>query len=158
VVAPRTGRGRRLALVLAGAGGAVLLASASSPWVQPAHVPWPSYADGVPDFMSHPSDDLFRVGAAAVGAAALGLVAVARTRLWTSPAWALLPLLGLAGIALGLAGFESVAGYPGFGSKIANDMTLEGFHHGALNYLELGGAALLSASPLAAVRAQRRRQ
>ena len=143
--------------MLAGAGGAVLLASASSSWVEPARVPWPSYTDGVPDFISHPSDVLFRLGAAVAGAAALALVVAARTRLWTSFAWAVLAVLGLGALALGLAGFESAAGYPGFGSIVANDMTLEGFHHGASNYLELAGAALLSASPLAAVRSSRRR-
>ena len=37
----------------------------------------------------------------------------------------------------------------------ADDMTLTGFHHGALNYLELAGASLLCVSPLAALRASR---
>jgi hypothetical protein len=47
-----------------------------------------------------------------------------------------------------------VAHYHGFGSMVANDMTLYGFHHGALNYLALAGAALLCLAPLAAIRSR----
>jgi hypothetical protein len=155
VVGPRTERGR-LALALAGIGGAVLLASAFSSWAQPAHVPWPSYTDGVPDFISHPSDALFRVGAGLLGLAALVVVALARLGVTRRLAWAALSLLGLGGIALGLDGFATVEQYHGFGSMVANDMTLTGFHHGVLNYVELAGASLLSASPLAALKASRR--
>lgn len=151
---PRTKRGR-LALALAALGAAVLLASTVQSWAQPAHVPWPNYTDGVPDFISHPSDVLFRVGAGLLGAAALVLVALVRRGVIQRLAWAALAALGLGGIALGLDGFATVAGYPGFGSMDANDMTLTGFHHGALNYVELAGAALLSLSPLAALRASR---
>ena len=154
MVGPRTTRGR-LALALAGIGGAVLLASAFSSWVQPAHVPWPNYTDGVPDFISHPSDALFRLGAGLLGAAALVLVGLARRGVKSGLPWAGLAILGLGGIAVGLAGFTSVEHYPGFGSLVANDMTLTGFHHGALNYLELAGASLLCVSPLAALRASR---
>jgi hypothetical protein len=142
-----------LALALAGIGGAVLLASAFSSWVQPARVPWPAYTDGVPDFISHPSDMLFRLGAALLGAAALVLVGLARRGVTSRFSWAALALLGLGGIALGVDGFTTVEHYRGFGSMIANDMTLTGFHHGALNYLELAGASLLCVSPLAALRA-----
>jgi len=140
--------------VLAGIGGAVLLASAFSSWVQPAHVPWPSYTDGVPNLISHPSDVLFRLGAGLLGAAALVLVGLAGRGIAGRPAWVALAVVGLGGIALGLDGFTTVAHYPGFGSLVANDMTLYGFHHGVLNYAELGGATLLSLSPLAALRRQ----
>jgi len=154
VLGPPTKRGR-LALALAALGGAVLVASAAGSWVEPARVAWPSYADGVPDFISHPSDLLFRVGAALIGAAALALVGLAgRGR--AQAAWALIALLGAGGVALGVAGLDTVAGYRGFGSLVANDMTLTGFRHGALNYLELAGASLLAVSPLAAVRVSRR--
>jgi hypothetical protein len=155
VVGPRTKRGR-LAQVLAGIGGAVLLASAFSSWAQPAQVPWPRYTDGVPDFISHPSDFLFRLGAGLLGAAALVLVGLAGRGIGSRLAWVALAAVGLGGIALGLDGFATVAHYPGFGSMIANDMTLDGFHHGPLNYLELAGASLLAVSPLAALRASRR--
>jgi hypothetical protein len=155
VVGPRTERGR-LALALAGIGGVVLLASAFSSWAQPAHVPWPSYTDGVPDFISHPSDALFRVGAGLLGLAAIVVVALARLGVTRRLAWAALSLLGLGGIALGLDGFATVEQYHGFGSMVANDITLTGFHHGVLNYVELAGASLLSASPLAALKASRR--
>lgn len=154
VVGPRTTRGR-LAQVLAAIGGAVLLASAFSSWAQPAHVPWPSYADGVPDFISHPSDALFRLGAGLLGAAALVLVGLAGRGVAGRLAWVALALAGLGGIALGLDGFTTVAHYPGFGSLVANDMTLHGFHHGLLNYVELAGASLLAVSPLAALKASR---
>jgi len=153
VVGPRTTRGR-FALVLAGIGGAVLLASASSSWAQPAYVPWPSYTDGVPNLISHPSDFLFRLGAGLLGAAALALVGLAGRGVAGRLAWIALAAVGLGGIALGLDGFATVSHYPGFGSLVANDMTLYGFHHGALNYLELAGASLLAASPLAALRAR----
>lgn len=129
----------------------MLLASAFSSWAQPAHVPWPAYTDGVPDFISHPSDAAFRLGAGLIGAAALVLIALVRLGLTTRLAWAALALLGLAGIALGLDGLATVAHYRGFGSMVANDITLVGFHHGVLNYVELGGASLLSISPLAAL-------
>ena len=155
MVGPRTDRGR-LALALAGIGGVVLLASAFSSWAQPAHVPWPSYTDGVPDFISHPSDALFRVGAGLLGLAAIVVVALARLGVTRRLAWAALSLLGLGGIALGLDGFATVEQYHGFGSMVANDITLTGFHHGVLNYVELAGASLLSASPLAALKASRR--
>jgi hypothetical protein len=144
-----------LALALATLGGVVLLASTVESWVQPAHVPWPNYADGVPDFISHPSDALFRLGAGLLGTGALVLVALLRRGVAQRAAWPALAGLGLGGIALGLGGFATVAAYPGFGSMVANDMTLTGFQHGALNYVELAGAALLSVSPLAAVRASR---
>jgi hypothetical protein len=151
---PRTKRGR-LALALAALGGAVLLASSLESWAQPAHVPWPNYTDGVPDFISHPSDALFRLGAGLLGALALVLVGLARRGVMHRLAWAAIAAIGLGGIALGLDGFATVAAYPGFGSMVANDMTLTGFHHGALNYVELAGALLLSVSPLAALRATR---
>jgi hypothetical protein len=144
-----------LALLLAGIGGAVLLASAFSSWAQPAHVPWPNYTDGVPDFISHPSDALFRLGAGLIGAAALAVVALARLGVTRRLSWLAFALLGLGGIAVGLDGFATVEQYRGFGSMIANDMTLDGFHHGALNYVELAGASLLSVSPLAALKASR---
>jgi hypothetical protein len=133
----------------------VLFASAFSSWVQPAHVSWPSYADGVPDFISHPSDVLFRLVAGLLGASALVVVALAGRAITSTLSWALLAILGAGGVALGLAGLETVAAYHGFGSIEANDMTLSGFRHGVLNYVELAGAALLSVSPLAAVRASR---
>jgi hypothetical protein len=144
-----------LALALASLGATVLLASTFEPWAQPAHVPWPNYADGVPDFISHPSDALFRLGAGLLGVAALVLVGLARRGVLHRVAWAAIAMLGLGGIALGLDGLTTVAGYPGFGSIVANDMTLAGFHHGALNYVELAGASLLAVSPLAAIRASR---
>ncbi len=147
---PRTRRGR-FALALAVTGGAVLVVSAVSSWAQPARVAWPSYADGVPDLISHPSDAAFRVGAALLGAAAVVLVALARAGVANRLAWALIAALGLGGIALGVAGFRTVEGYNGFGSLVANDMTLSGFHHGALNYVELVGASLLVLASLAAV-------
>jgi hypothetical protein len=152
VVGPRTKRGR-LALALAALGGAVLVASALRSWVEPAHVAWPSYADGVPDWIARPSDVLLRVAAAFVGVAALLLVGLARRRrLEQRLAWALLASLGLGGVALGLLGLESTSHHPAFGSIEANDMTLYGFRYGLLNYVELAGAALLCVSPLAAVR------
>jgi hypothetical protein len=154
VVGARTKRGR-LALALAAVGGAVLLVSTFESWAQPAHVPWPNYTDGVPDFISHPSDALFRVGAGLLGAAALVLVGLVRRGSMRRLAWAAIAAVGLAGIALGLDGFTTVAGYPGFGSMVANDMTLNGFRHGPLNYVELAGASLLAISPLAALRASR---
>jgi hypothetical protein len=98
---------------------------------------------------------LFRVGAGLLGAATLVLVGLARRGFMRRLAWAAIALLGLGGIALGLDGFTTVAGYPGFGSMVANDMTITGFRHGALNYVELAGASLLSISPLAALRASR---
>jgi len=154
VVGPRTTRGR-FALVLAGIGGAVLLVSAFSSWAQPQRVTWPSYTDGVPDFISHPSDALFRLGAGLLGAAALVLVGLAGRGIAGRLAWIALAAVGLGGIALGLEGLATVAHYEGFGSMIANDMTLDGFHHGPLNYVELAGASLLVVSPLAALRARR---
>jgi hypothetical protein len=154
LVGPRTKRGR-LALAMAALGGIVLLASSLQSWAQPAHVPWPNYTDGVPDFISHPSDALFRVGAGLLGAVALVLVGLARRGFRRRLAWAAIAVLGLGGIALGLDGFTTVAGYRGFGSMVANDMTLNGFRHGPLNYVELAGASLLSISPLAALRASR---
>jgi hypothetical protein len=144
-----------LALALAAVGGTVLLASTFESWVQPAHVPWPNYTDGVPDFISHPSDALFRVGAGLLGAAALVLVGLVRRGFMHRLAWAAIAAIGLGGIALGLDGLTTVAGYPGFGSMVANDMTLNGFRHGPLNYVELAGASLLAISPLAALRASR---
>jgi hypothetical protein len=133
----------------------VLLASTLEPWAQPAHVPWPNYTDGVPDFISHPSDALFRVGAGLLGAAALVLVGLVRRGSVRRLAWAAIAAVGLGGIALGIDGFTTVAAYPGFGSMVANDMTLDGFRHGPMNYVELAGASLLAISPLAALRASR---
>jgi hypothetical protein len=150
VAGPRTGRGR-FALPLVGIGGAALIVSALSSWAQPARVAWPSYTDGVPDLISHPSDAAFRVGAALLGAAAIVLVALARAGVANRLAWVVIAALGLGGIALGVAGFRTVEGYNGFGSLVANDMTLSGFHHGPLNYVELVGAALLVLASLAAV-------
>jgi len=140
--------------MLAAAGGAILVLSAIGSWAQPARVAWPSYVDGVPDFISHPSDITFRLGAALLGASAIAVVAVARRSNARLPFLAI-PLLGLAGLAVGLGGFASVEHYRGFGSIVANDMTITGFRHGLLNYAELAGAALLCASPLAAVKASR---
>ena len=141
--------------MIAAVGALLLVASAFSSWVQPAHVWWPSYADGVPNPISHPSDLLFRLGAALIGVAALAIVAAAHRGVHHPVGWALLALFGIGGVVLGLAGFSAVTHYHGFGSMIANDMTLYGFHHGPLNYAELVGAALLCASPLAALRASR---
>jgi hypothetical protein len=150
VAGPRTRRGR-FALALAVIGGAVLVASAVSSWAQPARVAWPSYTDGVPDLISHPSDAAFRAGAALLGVAALALVALARAGIANRLAWVVIAALGLGGIALGIAGFTTVEGYYGFGSLVANDMTLSGFHHGPLNYVELAGASMLLLASLAAV-------
>jgi hypothetical protein len=150
VVGPRTKRGR-FALALAVMGGAALLLSAASSWAQPARVPWPSYTDGVPDLISHPSDAGYRIGAALLGVAALAVVGLARAGVAKRVAWAVLAALGLGGIALGLDGFATVEGYRGFGSLVANDMTLSGFHHGPFNFVELAGASLLLLAPLAAV-------
>jgi hypothetical protein len=150
VAGPRTKRGR-FAPALAVIGAAVLLVSAASSWAQPARVPWPSDTDGVPDLISHPSDAAFRVGAALLGAAALVLVGLVRAGVANRLAWAVIAALGLGGIALGIGGFATVAGYHGFGSLVANDMTLSGFHHGAFNYVELAGASLLLLAQLAAV-------
>ena len=115
---------------------------------------WPSYTDGVPDFISHPSDALFRVGAGLLGASALVLVGLARRGV-SHRLWLLLALLGIGGIALGLEGLAAVEHHRGFGSTIANDMTLTGFRHGPLNYAELVGASLLCLAPLAAIQASR---
>ncbi len=144
-----------MALALASLGATVLLVSTVESWAQPAHVPWPNYTDGVPDFISHPSDALYRLGAGLLGVAALVLVGLVRRGALHRLAWPALAALGLGGIALGLDGFATVAGYHGFGSMVANDMTLTGFRHGPLNYVELAGASLLSVSPLAALRASR---
>ena len=116
---------------------------------------WPSYTDGVPDFIAHPSDALFRVGSGLLGASALVLVGLARRGVARRLSWLLLALLGIGGIVLGIEGFATVEHYRGFGSMIANDMTLIGFHHGPLNYVELVGAALLCLSPIAAIQASR---
>ena len=151
---PRTKRGR-WALALAAAGGLLLVASAFSSWTEPAHVSWPSYTDGVPDFISHPSDALFRVGSGLLGASALVLVGLARRGVSHRLSWLLLALLGLGGIVLGLEGLAAVEHHRGFGSTVANDMTLTGFRHGPLNYAELVGASLLCLSPLAAIQASR---
>jgi hypothetical protein len=141
--------------MLAAVGGAILVLSAINSWVQPAHVAWPSYADGVPDFISHPSDLTFRLGAALLGASAIAVVAVARRSNASRLPFLAIALLGLAGLAVGLGGFASVEHYRGFGSIVANDMTITGFRHGLLNYAELAGAALLCVSPLAALKASR---
>src|SRR5262245_31873718 len=85
----------------------------------------------------HPA--AFRVGAALLGAAAIVLVALACAGIANRLAWVVIAVLGLGGIALGVAGFRAVEGYHGFGSLVANDMTLSGFHHGPLNYVELVG-------------------
>lgn len=116
---------------------------------------WPSYADGVPDFLSHPSDALFRIGSGLLGASALILVGLARRGVTHRLSWLLLALIGAGGIVLGLEGFAAVERHRGFGSMIANDMTLNGFRHGPLNYAELVGASLLCLAPLAAIRASR---
>ena len=129
-----------------------MVVSAFSSWAQPSHVPWPSYTDGVPDFIAHPSDLPFRVGAALLGTAALVLVGLVRRAAAPPLPFLLLALLGLGGIALGLHGFDTVEHYRGFGSMNANDMTLIGFRHGLLDYAELLGAALLCVAPLAALR------
>ena len=150
MVGPRTKRGR-FALALAAIGGAALLVSAASSWAQPARVAWPSYTDGVPDFISHPSDAGYRIGAALLGAAALVVAGLARAAVARRLAWAALAALGLGGIALGLDGFTTVEGYHGFGSLVANDMTLSGFHHGPFNFVELAGASLLVLASLAAL-------
>jgi hypothetical protein len=154
VAGPRTKRGR-WALGLATAGALLLVASAFSSWVEPAHVSWPSYTDGVPDFISHPSDGLFRLGAGLIGAGALVLVGLARRGVGTRLSWVLFALLGLGGIALGLVGLDTATHYRGFGSMFANGITLSGFHHSPLNYAELVGASLLCLSPLAALQASR---
>jgi len=152
VVGPRSTRGK-WALAVAALGGLILIASAFNSWAQPAHVPWPSYTDGVPDFIAHPSDLLFRLGAALLGAAALVVVGLERRGVAHPLPWLTLVLLGLGGIALGIQGLDTVSHYRGFGSMIANDMTLSGFQHGVLNYVELAGATLVCLAPLAAVRA-----
>jgi hypothetical protein len=151
---PRTRRGR-LALMLASAGGVILVLSAISSWAQPARVAWPSYTDGVPDFISHPSDLTFRLGAALLGASAIAVVVVARRSNKARLPYLAIALLGVAGLAVGLGAFASVEHYRGFGSIIANDMTITGFRHGLLNYAELAGAALLCAAPLTALKAGR---
>jgi hypothetical protein len=150
----RSRRGR-FALVLAGIGGAVLVASAFSSWVQPARVAWPSYTDGVPDLISHPSDLLFRLAAGLLGVVALAFVAAAGTGVAARFSWLALAAVGAGGIVLGLDALSAVSHDRGFGSMIANDMTLDGFHHGALNYLELAGAGLLCLAPVAALRPAR---
>jgi lysylphosphatidylglycerol synthetase-like protein (DUF2156 family) len=154
MVGPKTARGKR-ALALAALGGVLLLVSAVESWVVPARVAWPSYTDGVPDFITRPSDLAYRVGAALVGIAALVVVAHARRGRTDRLSWAALGLLGLGGIALGAGGFTSVESYRGFGSMVANDMTLHGFRHGLFNYAELFGAALVLASPITALKARR---
>ena len=151
---PRTKQGRR-ALWVASLGALLLVVSAFSSWAQPARVPWPSYTDGVPDLISHPSDAAYRIGAALLGVVAFALVVAARRGLHHPVLWGVIALLGLGGIAVGVTGFDTVSHYHGFGSMIANDMTLSGFHHGPLNYAELAGAVLISLSPLAALRARR---
>src|SRR3954469_19849880 len=120
MVGPKTARGRR-ALALAALGGVILVVSAIESWVVPARVAWPSYNDGVPDFIGRPSDLAFRVGAALVGAAALAVVAHARRGRTHRLSWAALAVLGLGGIALGVDGFTSFESYRGFGSMVAND-------------------------------------
>ena len=116
---------------------------------------WPSYADGVPDFISHPSDALFRIGSGLLGASALVLIGLARRGVSQRLSWLLLALLGIGGIVLGLKGLTAVEHHRGFGSMIANDMKLTGFRHGSLNYAELVGASLLCLAPLAAIQASR---
>src|SRR5262249_56576927 len=106
---------------------------------------------GVPGLISHPSDASFRVGAALLGAAAIVLAGLALAGFAHRLVWAAIAALGLGGIALGLEGLNTVAGYHGFGSLVANDMTLWGFHHGPLNYVELAGASLLALAALAGV-------
>lgn len=156
MVGPRTKRGRA-ALALAALGGIVLVSSALASWTQPARIAWPSYTDGVPNLITHPSDLLFRLGAAALGAVALALVALARRGVAHPGMWLLFATLGIVGVALGLDGLRTAAHTYAFGSMIANDMTLYGFQHGTLNYVELAGAGLLCVSPLAALRASRGR-
>jgi hypothetical protein len=154
MVGPRSRRGRA-ALALAALGGVVLVVSAFSSWTQPATIARPSYTDGVPNAISHPSDLAFRLGAAALGVVALALVARSRRRA-RHLHWAVLAALGLGGLALGIDALQVVEHQSGFGSLFVNDMSLGGFRHGALNYVELAGASLLCVSPLAAVRATRR--
>jgi len=154
MVGPRTKRGHA-ALALAALGGFVLVVSALASWTQPARIAWPSYTDGVPNLIAHPSDLAFRLGAALLGAVALALVVLTRRGVAHPVSWLVLALLGIGGIALGLDGLRTVAHHYAFGSMIANDMTLDGFRHGMLNYVELAGAGLLCISPLAALRASR---
>ena len=132
----------------------MLVASAFSSWTQPSQIARPSYADGVPMLVSHPSDLEFRLGAAALGLVALLVVAATRRRSHAF-LWGLLVVLGLGAIALGLVGLQAVEHQRGFGSLFLNDMTLAGFGHGDLNYVELAGAALLCISPFAALRPSR---
>ena len=146
---PRSTRGK-WALALAALGGVILIASAFNSWAQPSRVPWPSYTDGVPDRIAHPSDLLLRLGAALLGAAALAAVGLARRGVAHPLPWLALALVGPAAVVVGVVGLDTVSHYRGFGSMIANDMTLSGFRHGPLNYAELAGAALVCLSPLAA--------
>jgi hypothetical protein len=132
----------------------VLVVSAFSSWTQPAEIARPSYADGVPNAISHPSDLVFRLGAAALGIAALALVVATRKRTLRLQ-WVVIAMLGFAGLALGIDGLQVVEHQPGFGSFFVNDMTLGGFRHGPLNYVELAGASLLCVSPFSALRASR---
>lgn len=154
MVGPRTKRGR-VALGLALLGGVVLVVSGFASWTQPARIAWPSYTDGVPNVVVHPSDLSFRLGSAALGLVAVALVVRTRGQRAHWMTWLALLLLGGSGIALGLDGLRVVARHYAFGSRIANDMTIDGFRHGVLNYVELAGAALLCVSPLAALRASR---
>lgn len=151
---PKTKRGQ-FALALAALGGVVLVASALRPWTQPAHVAWPSYTDGVPNLISHPSDFDFRLVAGLLGLGALALVGLVRRGRSHPVMWAVIAAIGIGGLVLGVDGFRTVEHYRGFGSMVANDMTLGGFRHGLLNYCELAGAALLCVSPIAALRAAR---
>ena len=133
----------------------MLCVSAVASWTEPARIAWPSYTDGVPNLIAHPSDLEFRLAAALLGAVALSIVGLTRRGVAHPVIWLFLAVLGLAGVAVGLDGFRTVAHHYGFGSRIANDMTLPGFRHGLLNYVELTGAGLLCLSPLAALRASR---
>ena len=151
---PRTKRGK-WALALASVGALLVVGSAFSSWVQPARVSWPSYTDGVPDWISHPSAASFQLSAGLLGAVALMIVAAVSLGVARRLAWGALLALGCGGLALGVLGFRTVAAYRGFGSMIANDMTLHGFHHSLLSYAELAGASLLFVSSLAALQASR---
>jgi hypothetical protein len=150
VAGPSSTRGS-WALVLAATGGALLIGSAFGSWAEPARVAWPSYADGVPDLISHPSDVVFRIGAALIGAAAVALAMAAR-RVRLPAQWAVIGALGLGALAVGLSGLEAVSHYQGFGSMVANDMTLTGLRHAAANYVELAGGSLLCVAALSSLR------
>jgi hypothetical protein len=150
VVGPRTKRGR-FALALAAIGGAALLVSAASSWAQPARVAWPSYTDGVPDLISHPSDAGYRIGAALLGAAALVVAGLARAGVARRLAWVVLAAIGLGGIALGLDGFTTVEGYQRLRLARGERHDALGLPPRPVHFVELAGASLLVLASFAAV-------